>query len=97
MTVSVLLTIPVKPDRLDDFLALIREIAPDTRAFEGCLNFDIYVTEDGSGNVHFLEDWTTQEQHMKYSAWRVETGLADQLAPLLNGPPTPVYCHRFDG
>jgi len=36
MANSMILTILVKPECLDDFLGAMKEAMPDTRAYEGC-------------------------------------------------------------
>lgn len=97
MSVNILLTIPVQPEKLDEFLQLIREIAPDTRAYEGCIGFDIYIDQDNPGTVLFFEEWESKQHYENYGKWRQETGLLETLAPLLAGLPSPSYVEKFDG
>ena len=73
----------VQPDKMDEFLALMIEAAPDTRAWEGCRMFDIYVDENRPGRVVFYEIWDTKEQQQEYISWRGESGFNAKLAPFM--------------
>lgn len=46
----------IKPNRRDDFLAIIREHAAGTKADEpGCLQFDVLVPQEGTDGVFLYE------------------------------------------
>ncbi len=84
---AVFLTIDLQidPAKMDDFLAMMIEAAPDTRAREGCRLFDIYVDEANPGHVVFFEIWDSKEQQQAYLAWRQETGFNAKLGPFMAG------------
>ncbi len=73
----------VQPDKMDEFLAVMIEAAPDTRAWEGCRMFDIYVDENRPGRVVFYEIWDTKEQQQEYISWRGGSGFNAKLAPFM--------------
>ena len=75
----------IDPAKMDEFLAMMIEAAPDTRAREGCRLFDIYVDQDTPGHVVFYEIWDSKEQQQAYLAWRQETGFNAKLGPFLAG------------
>jgi hypothetical protein len=52
--VSWLLEVAVKPDRLEDFRALMEEMVASTRAEPGALGYEWFVSDDG-GVVHLAE------------------------------------------
>jgi len=79
------LRLPVDPARLEEFLALVRREAPHTRAFDGCLGFEIYVAEDSA--VLFVEHWASQAHSDRYSAWRTGKGDIDLIGSYLTAPP----------
>ena len=56
----------VDPEKIDDFLAMMIEAAPDTRARDGNRLFDIYVDQDDPGHVVFYEIWDSKEQQGAY-------------------------------
>ena len=80
----------VDPARLEEFLELIRRDVPRTRAFDGCLRFEVFA--DAQGAVLFVELWESQAHADRYGAWRRSNGDFDLLAPYLTGAPkTAVY------
>ncbi|MCO4747937.1 MAG: antibiotic biosynthesis monooxygenase [Proteobacteria bacterium] len=87
MAETMILTIPVKPEKRDEFAQMMGGVLPDTRAYEGCLGVDLWLPEDNDSNVLFFERWATRANQEAYFAWRIETGLMDALAPFLAGEP----------
>ena len=97
---AVFLTIDlqVDPEKIDEFLAMMIEAAPDTRAREGCRLFDIYVDEANPGHVVFYEIWDSKEQQQAYLAWRQETGFNAKLGPfMVAGGGGLTYFTKIDG
>jgi len=75
-------------DALD---AMLREILPDTRAFDGCEGLTIHRNEDDPTNVVFVETWESRPQYDKYLAWRQENGSLQKLVELFSEPPSIRY------
>ena len=80
----VLATFPAQAGKLETLKNLFREKLVETRAFEGCLSIEVYVQED-TETIHLVEDWESLAHYEKYLQWRLETGLADLLEPILEG------------
>lgn len=97
MSIAVTIDLPVKPDATAEFLAFIKSIAPDTRAYDGCELFDIYTDADRPGRVLFYEIWESKEKQQQYLAWRTETGLVEKLGGFLTGAPEFSFLEKFDG
>ena len=97
MTTAVTIDLSINPDKLNEFLEFIGQIAPDTRAYDGCQLFDIWTDKDQAGRVLFYELWDSRGHQEKYLAWRTETGLMDKLGPFLTAPPAISYFDKFDG
>ena len=57
MTTCVTLDLSIDPQKVDEFLAIIKSVAPDTRAYDGCKLFDIWTDQDKPGHVFFYELW----------------------------------------
>lgn len=95
-TTIVLLEANVKPECVDEVKAFLKEALPDTRAYDGCQGVDIYGNLDESTNLVFYERWDSREHYQKYLNWRAETGVLDQMASKLTGPPNIRYYDRVD-
>lgn len=97
MSIAVKFDITVLPERFNEFLAMVKEVAPDTRSYDGCVSFDIWLDTDTTGNVLFYEIWESRAQQEKYLAWRAETGVIDAMGEFLAAPPVISYFDKFDG
>jgi len=97
MATAVTIDFSIQPEKVTEFLAYIKEIAPDTRAYDGCRMFDIWTDQDKPGHVFFYELWDSRKQQEKYLAWRAETGLMEKLGPFVTAPPDIRYFDKFDG
>jgi quinol monooxygenase YgiN len=86
MSVMVTLELPAKPDRVSEFLHVMREALVDTRAYEGCKSVETFV-EESTGSVLLVELWETAEHQQAYMKWRIETGLMDAIGEFLSGAP----------
>ena len=75
----------VDPARLDEFLELIRREMPRSRAFEGCLRFEVFANAEGA--VLFVEHWESQAHADRYAAWRRGNGDMNLLGSYLVGAP----------
>jgi quinol monooxygenase YgiN len=88
----------VDPAKIDDFLAMMIEAAPATRARDGNRLFDIYVDQDKPGHVVFYEIWDSKEQQQAYLGWRQETGFNERLGPyMVPGGGGMTYFTKVDG
>jgi quinol monooxygenase YgiN len=86
----------VDPARSDEFLAVMKEAAPDTRAFEGCQYFAILVDENDPGRVLFYEIWDSKENLEAYQRWRGETNFGAKIAPYMAGDAVRTFFTKFD-
>ena len=83
MPVTVLYTMRAQPGRGEELLALLAEILPDTRAFEGCRDQRVVRNLDDGGEVVLVQEWEARESHERYVAWRRTTDTGARLRPLL--------------
>ncbi len=96
MSIAVLLEIQVKPENVGDMKAYLKDILPDTRAYDGCEGLDVYGNMDDGDNLVLYERWGSRPQYEKYLAWRSETGVVDKLGSMLAGPPSIRYFEKVD-
>ena len=97
MASKMILELPVKPEKLDEFVGTVKGALPDTRAFDGCRHLEFWTAADGSGRVLLYEVWETKAHQEKYMAWRAETGFLEVLGPFLTGEPKVTWLdeHEF--
>jgi quinol monooxygenase YgiN len=93
MSVLVHVEVDAKPECVEEFTQFLSEILPDTRAYDGCIDINIYLNDNGH-TLAFIQNWESKEHHQKYFAWRGETGDAAKLGSYLQGPPTIRYFEK---
>ena len=84
MSVMVTIEMPVIPEKLEEYLGILKQALVDTRAYKGCQSVATYVEQENS-NVVLVEEWDSAEDQQAYMSWRVETGLLDAIAPFMQG------------
>lgn len=80
----VIVSFPAKPEMLETLKDAMKKALPETRAYDGCISVDTYIDES-TNTIHLIEDWETLDHQAKYLNWRIETGLLDDLDPILAG------------
>ncbi len=80
----VIVSFPAKPEMLETLKDAMKKALPETRAYDGCISVDTYIDES-TNTIHLIEDWETLDHQAKYLNWRVETGLLEDLDPILAG------------
>ncbi|MBV6698886.1 putative quinol monooxygenase [Kitasatospora aureofaciens] len=68
MTIQIVVTFDVLPERLEPTLAAFQELAAHTRREEGALRFDVFRSQAEEHTVVLVEDWADQhaiDLHMK--------------------------------
>ena len=96
MACVVLLELQVKEECVDQMKSGFKDMFPDTRAYDGCI--DIYATQDQDNptTIIAVEQWETRQHYEKYLAWRTERGDLDALGEMLDGEPSIRYFEPFD-
>ncbi|MGH1568922.1 MAG: putative quinol monooxygenase [Nitrosopumilus sp.] len=74
----------------------LKEILPDTRSFEGCLGAQLFENKESPTKMIIHSKWTSEEADKKYMAWRTETGVFDEVAPMLTGPLSTEFYNVLD-
>lgn len=85
MACTVILEVKLKKEHVADMAEGFKALFPDTRSHDGCI--DLYATQnqDDPQNFVIVETWESREKYEKYFAWRVETGVIDQMKANLEG------------
>ena len=96
MAVMVLLEAQAKEGTGAEVLATFKEILPDTRSRDGCLDLVVHQNQDDKDNLVLVEKWETKAAYESYLGWRQETGVFDQLVAALAAPPSIRYFEITD-
>ena len=82
-----LVFVDMKPDpcHLQNMLDYLKELIPQTRAFDGCLRCEIYLEKKDLEPSHllFVDRWENLEKLENYEKWRSETGVLKKLRSFL--------------
>jgi quinol monooxygenase YgiN len=89
------LEVKAKPERVHDVIGLLKQLLPETRAYDGCQEVAVYLNEDGRTFVYF-EMWDSKSHYERYLAWREETGVLAELVALIEDPPNIRYFEPVD-
>ncbi len=96
MTTAVILEMQAKPECIEEMKAFLKEILPDTRAYDGCQGLDPYENLDTGGNIILYELWDSKENYEKYLAWRKDTGVLDKVGTMVSEPPSIRFFEKID-
>ena len=96
MAITVLLEAKAKSGTGNDFLAILKEILPDTRSHDGCKEITVYQNQDDADVVDLVGKWESKEKYEKYLGWRQERGYMEILAGALAGEPGIRYFNLTD-
>lgn len=63
---------------------MLRGALPETRAYDGCQQIDVYFDETRN-TYSALEVWDSADHYKAYLQYRTDSGIADAVAPVLEG------------
>ena len=86
---------PAREDKVEEVKAAFGGALEDTRAFDGCISIDVYF-EEATFTFAAIQDWESFDHYDRYLAWRMESGLADLLGPLLDGGLESMRVRKFE-
>ena len=61
MTISVIANFKAKSDQKETLEALLKSVIEPTLHEEGCLKYELYISENDSSRYFFLEEWRSRE------------------------------------
>jgi quinol monooxygenase YgiN len=85
---SVQVIIELQTDRGDDVKKFFRDVLPDTRGFEGFETLSIAQSDDDPASFVLVEQWASRASLEAYLAWRMETGVLNELVSMVKGAPS---------
>ena len=84
MPVTVIAEFHAAPGKLDELLATLKAVLPETRDYDGCRGLDSWLDQERS-TIVLTEQWDSFDHYDRYLAWRSETGVLAAAAGLLEG------------
>lgn len=88
VTVTALLDLHLRADRVADAPDVITALLKDTRAFEGNLGLEVLHDLADPTHLTIVEQWASIERDDAYRAWRASPEGASNLGDLLTAPPS---------
>ena len=79
--------LPVKPEKLEEFLDFTVANLKLSRSYPGNTSFNILINEALPNTVIFHEVWESPKAQQEYMAWRVQAGDLKKLLSFLAGEP----------
>ena len=83
---TLILTFPCKPGSGQVLLEAFKTALTETRAFKGCISVTTYTSATNPDDIVLIEEWDNKASQANYMQWRTDTGMPEQLGPLLAGP-----------
>ncbi|MGU3498752.1 putative quinol monooxygenase [Mycobacterium sp. C31M] len=87
MTIQATMELIIKEGRYQDFRDFMVKILPDTRPYKGCVCIEFVRNQDNPAHILVLEKWNSREDYERYVAWRMETGIMNQIIDMIDGEP----------
>jgi quinol monooxygenase YgiN len=86
-TVTVTLTVTLKPEVVDEFCARLPEMIKDTAAFAGFRSLRALQHKTERGRLLMIEEWDSEAAYLTYMEWRVKSGSMEELKQIVAAPP----------
>lgn len=87
MAFVMIVELNIQPPKVEEFLAFANDEIVASRAFEGNLQFEVFVDPAVPGKVIFFQRWESKEAREKYWVWRENVGDVETLNAYLTAPP----------
>ena len=84
--VTVTASFVLKPEFVEVFGGTITEALKETSTWPGFYDIRLVQHLDNPNKVLLVERWETADQYKAYLAWRIETGMIDQINAVSTEP-----------
>jgi quinol monooxygenase YgiN len=85
MTCQVILELKANPAAIESLRKWLKEILPDTRAYDGCVNVEVVQDQSDATSLVIMEKWYSRQHYERYLQWRTETGILTKLETMTTG------------
>lgn len=73
----------VKPDKVEDFLNAVGPLIKDSQAEEGCIEYNLYRSQNNSNILTFVEKWKDMDAIEAHNSSAHFTTIVPRLKPFL--------------
>ncbi|WJR33041.1 MULTISPECIES: putative quinol monooxygenase [Mycobacteroides] len=87
MTVQVIMELTVKENRHADFREFMVKILPHSRSYKGCVCIELVRNQDNPAHLLVMEKWNSRQDYERYLSWRMESGLMNEIAEMIEDQP----------
>lgn len=91
MAVKIIIDLQAKQGHGDALAQLFKELLPDTRSYDGCIEVGVFRDLDDPDRMSIVESFASREAYQRYFDWRVESGSLAALAEQLADAPQPRF------
>jgi quinol monooxygenase YgiN len=88
MTCIVIFEMTAKAGTGLQLVETMRALLPETRSKDGCQSVEVTTNLEDADKLLLVERWASRQHYETYLAWRQQRGDIDQLAGLLDAPPS---------
>jgi len=87
--ITVTLTLPIRPKKVEDFKPLMTEMIKETASRPGFRSIKVFAPTSSTDKLLCMEEWESEADYMAYLAWRQETGATggEAAAACFSGQP----------
>ena len=87
MSIRVVYFLKAKPGASADVIAFYKDVLPEARTREGCLNVEVVQDVDDLDNLALVADWKSRDNYEEYLTWRRTRGDSTRLYAALTERP----------
>lgn len=96
MSYAVTTQMDVYPEKLEEFISVVSELADATREAAGCIIHNICMDAEEKGRMMIYSAWESIDQYKAYLDWDKKSGTTETLMPFLKEPPVSHSYDRID-
>ena len=87
MSYAVTTQMDIYPEKMEEFISVITELADATREAAGCILHNICMDAEQKGRMFVYSAWESIDQYKDYLDWDRKRGMAEMLKLFLKEPP----------
>lgn len=96
MSYAVTTQMDISPEKIDEFLSYLTELADCTREAAGCLIHNICMDAETTGRLMMFSVWESIDQYKAFMDWGNRSGVTEKIAQFVQNPPIIRNYNRID-
>lgn len=91
MSVNVIVTFNAKKEKLNEFIAILKNVKKDLPSVNGCNGVKIYNDSNSPLTFTLVESWSSKDLHKKHITSLIDSGAWNSISEHLQTEPTSSY------